>query len=171
MSPHALLSATQQRAALLSAARLLADRVRATEVHVCVPCGYEDLAAIAVWRWPGVVNVRLRYGGTAPLVQCLPGRPDMMDPAAVVAAHPMKPAERLQALRVAAGRLAEREKLPQVYLTVEVQGGNQLRRSVPSVAVFRWPGTVLVRSRDDGQLLAMSKPGEPFTPDDLGVGE
>lgn len=169
MSDQLFMSTQLQRAALLAAARLLGDRVRATEVHINVPFGLGSTAAVAVWRWPGVVSVRLRYSGAGLLVQCLPGRPDEMDPTPVE--HPMDRAGRMQALRVAADRLAEREKLPQVYLSVEAQNGKQWPCSVPAVAVFRWPGVVLVRTRSDGQVLAMSKPGEPFTPDDLGIGE
>lgn len=167
MSDQLFMSTQLQRAALLAAARLLGDRVRATEVHINIPFGQGTTDAVALWRWPGVVSVRLRYSGASLLVQCQPGRPDEMDPAPVE--HPIEPACRMQALRVAAGRLAEREKLPQVCLAVEAQHGNQLRRSVPAVAVFRWPGVVLVRSRSDGQVLAMSKPGEPFAPDHLGL--
>ena len=65
--------------------------------------------------------------------------------------------ERVQALHIGASVL--RSRWPNVQVDCEITLGPNVR--TVSVA-FEWPGVVRVTTRNTGQLIAQSLPGQPF---------
>lgn len=65
--------------ALQAGATVLCDHYpKHTQVNVTVRVGPNDVAAYAVWLWPGVVRVAARRNGEL-LAQSRPGRPFELD--------------------------------------------------------------------------------------------
>ena len=76
-------------------------------------------------------------------------------------------AERRTLLASAALQLEAEQPQFKIYRRLKAPS---YRREVPPifevVVVFRWPGFVVVTERHSGQLIARSKPGEPFELDE-----
>jgi hypothetical protein len=121
---------------------------------------------VAWCAFPGVVFVYTCHGA-ALVAQSLPGQPLTLDgsadyPAAGDAAVPdFTDAERVAALRAAAVRLHLGGTM--VCVNVEVLAwGEPL---TPALAMWCWPGLVRIVEPGTYELIAQSKPGQPFDVD------